>query len=106
MTHVRLAGIALIIVALGALPAFAHHGWSGYDAGKTMTLDGVIKESGYEHPHGHIRLDVPGKTWTVTLAQPSRMEILGLETSMPATRNRTTVVGITNHSDQNDILVE
>ena len=68
MTHVRIAWIAFIIVALGALPALAHHGWSSYDAGKEMTLDGVIKESGYEHPHGHIRLEVPGKSWVVTLA--------------------------------------
>ena len=63
MTHVRLAWIALIIVTLATVPALAHHGWSSYDAGKEMTLDGVIKESGYEHPHGHIRLDELRRLW-------------------------------------------
>ena len=86
MTHVRLAWIAFIIVALGALPALAHHGWSSYDAGKEMTLDGVIKESGYEHPHGHIRLAVPGKSWVVTLAPPST----GLWKSARTTRSPST----------------
>ena len=48
--------------------ATSHHGWSEYDASKTLTLTGTIRESGYEHPHGHIRLEVPGKTWQVVLA--------------------------------------
>src|SRR5439155_14578946 len=63
---------------LAAAPVLAHHGWSGYDASQTLDLTGVIREAGYEHPHGHVRLEVPGKTWLVVLAPPSRMERRGL----------------------------
>ena len=41
-------------------PASAHHGWSGYDSSKTLNLTGTIKESGYEHPHGFVKFEVPG----------------------------------------------
>ena len=102
----RVVRIVLTVVALAATPALAHHGWSSYDAGKEMTLDGVIKESGYEHPHGHIRLEVPGKTWTVTLAPPSRMENRGLPSSMLAPGNKATVVGYPNRTDPNEMRAE
>src|ERR1700694_776420 len=58
--------------------ALAHHGWSEYDSTSTLKLTGKILESGYEHPHGFVRLETPGKTWMVVLAPPSRMEFRGL----------------------------
>jgi hypothetical protein len=71
----------LIIAAAAALPvlAWGHHGWSGYDSTKALKLTGKVVESGYEHPHGHVRLEAAGKTWHVVLAPPSRMERRGLE---------------------------
>ena len=58
--------------------AHAHHGWSEYDATRGMKLTGEVTESGYEHPHGYLRLQVDGKTWLAVLAPPSRMESRGL----------------------------
>jgi hypothetical protein len=79
----RTAAIAgLVIVAMSMVAATgtgAHHGWSGYDSANLLKLEGVIKEAGYEHPHGYIRLEVPGKVWNVVLAPPSRMENRGLQ---------------------------
>jgi hypothetical protein len=69
------------VVFLVAASAFAHHGWSEYDADKTLNLTGTIQSSGYENPHGFVRLQVggaKGKVWTVILAPPSRMERRGL----------------------------
>ena len=63
---------------LAAVPAAAHHGWSEYDASTTVKVTGRIVASGYEHPHGHVRLQAPDKTWHVVLAPPSRMEARGL----------------------------
>ena len=40
-----------------AAAAHAHHGWSEYDSAKPLTVSGVIKESGYEHPLGHVSLE-------------------------------------------------
>ena len=79
--------VAAVVATTGALTvlptrsAQAHHGWSGYDSSKVLNLEGVIKEAGYEHPHGYIRLEVPGKVWNVVLAPPSRMENRGLARS-------------------------
>ncbi len=74
---VLLAGLAALHFCCAGTVA-AHHGWSGYDSATTLNLTGVIREAGYEHPHGYLRLEVPGKTWLVVLAPPSRMERRGL----------------------------
>ena len=74
------AAIVMAVVAV-TTDTRAHHGWSGYDSSNMLNLEGVIKEAGYEHPHGYIRLEVPGKVWNVVLAPPSRMENRGLQRS-------------------------
>jgi uncharacterized protein DUF6152 len=70
----------IMVMALAA-PGWvlAHHGWSEYDSSKVLKLTGKIVASGYEHPHGHVRLEASGKTWHVVLAPPSRMERRGPE---------------------------
>ena len=106
MIVLRVAAIVHMTLALAALPALAHHGWSGYDSSKEMRLDGVIKESGYEHPHGHIRLEASGKIWTVTLAPPSRMENRGLPSSMLAPGTKAAVVGYPSRTDPAEMRAE
>jgi hypothetical protein len=75
-----------------ALPALAHHGWSEYDPNQSLTLTGKILEAGYEHPHGHVTLETPGKTWHVVLAPPSRMQSRGLAPEAIAKGQVVTVV--------------
>jgi hypothetical protein len=84
----------------------AHHGWSGYDIGKTLNLSGVIRESGYEHPHGQLRLEVPGKTRLVVLAPPSRMERRGLTAEMLKVGTRATVVGYPHRDHGEEMRAE
>ena len=96
-------GLTLVLLAL---PAAAHHGWSEYDSDKPLTLVGTIVESGYEHPHGHIRLQTPGKTWTVILAPPSRMERRGLEKSAIGIGKSATVTGYPNRSKAEELRAE
>jgi hypothetical protein len=76
-----------------AATAGAHHGWSGYDDSRTITLTGEIKESGYEQPHGFIRLTTTDKTWRVILAPPSRMKNRGLPPEALSPGKKATVVG-------------
>ena len=94
------------LVLLGTSTAAAHHGWSGYDASKELTLTGTIKEAGYEHPHGSIRLQTPDKTWIVVLAPPSRMENRGLRRDMLAPGTQATVVGYPNRTDPDELRAE
>ena len=97
---------AVGLLAAFATPAAAHHGWSGYDQNKELTLDGTIAESGYEHPHGHVRLTTADKTWVVTLAPPSRMERRGLPSEMLKTGTKARVVGYPSRTDPNEIRAE
>ena len=106
ITRSRLAAITGMALVLIAGPAGAHHGWSSYDGSKELTLDGVIKASGYEHPHGHVQLEVPGKTWLVVLAPPSRMTNRGLPSEMLRPGTKARVVGYPSRTDANEMRAE
>ena len=93
---------------LAALPfsAIAHHGWSEYDATRALTLTGTIVESGWEHPHGFVKLAAPGKTWIVVLAPPSRMENRGLQKPAIASGVTATVEGFPNRDKPEEMRAE
>lgn len=97
-----------LLVALLSAPiaAMAHHGWSGYDSSKTLELTGKIVESGYEHPHGHVRLETPGKTWLVVLAPPSRMERRGLPKEALAPGATVSVEGYPSRENREEMRAE
>ena len=97
---------AMVVLGVASGPLWAHHGWSGYDASKTLTLTGVIKQAGYEHPHGFIVLEVPGKTWNVVLAPPSRMENRGLPRTTLKPGVTATVVGYPNRTEAEELRAE
>jgi hypothetical protein len=96
----------IVTGALLGAPAVAHHGWSEYDSTQTLTLTGTIKEAGYEHPHGHILLVTPGKTWQAVLAPPSRMEARGLPSAMLKAGATATVVGYPNRGKPEEMRAE
>lgn len=100
-----LAG-ALAALALMPAAALAHHGWSGYDSSRVLNLTGTIREAGYEHPHGYVKLETPDKTWLVVLAPPSRMENRGLPREMLKPGTAASVVGYPNRSDPGEMRAE
>ena len=104
-TWLMAAGAAAILAMLTGLGA-AHHGWSGYDSNKLLNLTGTIRESGYEHPHGYIRLAVPEKIWLVILAPPSRMENRGLPRQSLAAGKTATVVGYPHRTESDEMRAE
>jgi hypothetical protein len=55
--------LLLMLLVLGPGVALAHRGWSGYDSSKVLTLTGTIRAAGYEHSHGFVKLETPGKMW-------------------------------------------
>jgi hypothetical protein len=88
------------------LAAWGHHGWSEYDSSKALKLTGKVVESGYEHPHGHVRLETPGKSWNVVLAPPSRMERRGLEKAALEPGATVTVEGYPNREKAEEMRAE
>ena len=98
---------ASLICALSATgAAYAHHGWSEYDSTNPLKVAGVIKQSGYEHPHGHVHLETPGKTWLVVLAPPSRMNARGLAAEGLKAGGKVEVVGYANRNKPDEMRAE
>jgi len=97
---------ALILAAALAASAYAHHGWSEYDSTNLLKLSGKVVESGYEHPHGYVRLATPGKTWLCVLAPPSRMEARGLAKDLLKAGANLTVEGYANRGKPEEMRAE
>jgi hypothetical protein len=102
--RIRLAVVMLLAVA--AAPALAHHGWGGYDAGTPLTLSGVIKRVGFENPHGTIILATADKEWEVVLAPPYRMINRGLKEAMLKIGDRAEVYGYPSRSVATELRAE
>src|ERR1700730_14994575 len=100
---------AFAIGCLLAGAALAHHGWTGYDEKQTLNLTGIIRESGYDNPHGFVRLEVsgnPAKTWMVILAPPSRIDARGLQREALKPGTTVAVVGYPKRTDPDEVRAE
>lgn len=102
----RRRAIALAVALTLPTLALAHHGWSEYDQNTLLKLTGTVEESGYEHPHGHIKLKTPQKTWIAVLAPPSRMESRGLTKDMLKVGATATVEGYQNKGKPEEMRAE
>jgi hypothetical protein len=102
----RLASVlALMVITAGLL--CAHHGWTGYDETKLVQHTGVIKESGYENPHGFVKIEASDKKiWNVILAPPSRMESRGLAKDKLKVGGTVTIAGYVNKEKKDEIRAE
>jgi hypothetical protein len=94
----------ILLLATGVL--YAHHGWTGYDEKKTVQFTGVIKEAGYENPHGFVKIELDKQLWHVVLAPPTRMESRGLEKDKLKVGAMATVVGYPHKETKNEMRAE
>jgi len=74
ITALAAAGIAAI--GIYAVPAVAHHSFAMFDAEKTVTLEGSVKEFQWTNPHAWIMLNVANQqgqadVWAIELNGPS-----------------------------------
>ena len=86
--------------------ARAHHGWGGYDTGKSFTMTGEILTSTYENPHCSIEMQVDGTLWHFVLAPPSRMARRGVTAEMIAPGKTCTVFGYPHLSQPGEARIE
>lgn len=82
-----------VVVLAISMPASAHHGWSSYDATKTLTISGTLTDLSWGNPHGEAKTRYRGKVWTVVLAPVSRMESRGLTQEMISPGQPITLIG-------------
>jgi len=82
----KLKVVSLTVLALAAFstPAFAHHSFAMFDASKTVTLSGTVKEFEWTNPHSWLRINVTdaktGKPvlWALELSSPARLTTMGM----------------------------
>ena len=97
--------VALLLAGMAPF-ALAHHGWSEYDAGKELTIEGTVVASAYESPHTVIRLKTGSKTWVAVLAPPFRMEARGLKADAIKVGLKATLVGYPNRNKPEEMRAE
>ena len=56
--NIKRIGFAALVAAAFAAPAFAHHSFAMFDADKTVTVTGTVKEVEWTNPHTWLRVMV------------------------------------------------
>jgi hypothetical protein len=101
----RLLPTVLLSLAFSA-PAWAHHGWSSYDADKTIKTEAKLAEVRYRNPHAEVEVDYEGKRWQVILAPTSRMESRGLPKDALAPGKTVTLEGYPRKDGTPEMRIE
>jgi hypothetical protein len=82
--NLKVVGFAALAAAGLAAPALAHHSFAMFDAEKTVTLQGTVKEFEWVNPHSWLRVMVndekTGKPvlWAIELSSPGRLVTMGM----------------------------
>ena len=82
---VAIAGLAApLMLAAGALPAFAHHSGAMFDSTKTSELTGALKDVSWTNPHTFLVVTVPGENgqtaeWHLESGPPAFLLRAGLK---------------------------
>ena len=98
--------IIAIIAGLLPLGAYAHHGWSSYDASKTVTITGELDEVKWENPHAMAYVTHEGKRAEIYLAPISRMVSRGLEKDALAVGKTVTLEAYPSTSNASEFRAE
>lgn len=80
--RLKLAAVVMAVFALhgGAVPTFAHHGFSvEFDGSKCMDLKGTLTGLDWDNPHAYLHMDVKdagGKTvsWSLEMITPNALK--------------------------------
>ena len=82
--NARKIGLAAIVLTSIAAPALAHHSFAMFDAEKTFTMKGTVKEFEWTNPHSWLRVTVTdektGKPllWALEMSSPARLTTMGM----------------------------
>jgi len=103
MTYRRLAVIALsalIALALGGGLALAHHSATAtYIVGKSVKIEGTLKELIWRNPHSYIKVEAPDdkgemQIWVIEGAAPGQLAEQGLTANRLRPGDKVIVTGL------------
>ena len=87
------------VLAIGlAAPVLAHHSPAAFEASKTITLVGTVKEFRWQNPHSWIEMMFPNEKgqdvlWAVELTSPTYLVKSGWKSNTLKQCDKVTVVG-------------
>ena len=99
MKRTKLIGLLSIgLVAVFAVPGFAHHSGAMFEKVKTITVEGVVKQFQYTNPHSWLLVDVKNKdgsvtTWGFEAEGPSTLQRAGIRPSDFAVGTKLKITG-------------
>ena len=80
----KVVSLTAVAVAAFVAPTLAHHSFAMFDAEKTFTLQGTVKEFEWVNPHSWLRVMVndekTGKPmlWAIEMSSPGRLVTMGM----------------------------
>ena len=83
--NTKVVGLAAVLMAAISVPAFAHHSFAMFDAQKTITLEGTVKELEWTNPHAWLRIMVDDQKvgrpvlWAFEMSSPGRLVTMGMK---------------------------
>ena len=89
---------SVLIAAVAAAPAFAHHSFAKFDRDRTIELEGQITEVFWQNPHIRFTLEggeagQPARTWHLETNSPGILRRVGLTADSVAVGDRVLVAG-------------
>jgi hypothetical protein len=95
-SSLRLSLSLAAILSVIAIPAVAHHGWSG-NTDQEFELTGTVhKAVSLAGPHATMQVMADGKVWDITLAPPARTDQAGLKEGVIPVGSKVTIHGHRN----------
>ncbi len=91
---------AAVLVAWSGVSAFAHHSVAAtYLVGKTVRIEGTLKEFLWRNPHSFMRVEAPDEKgerhlWIIEGAAPQQLTESGLSQSTLRPGDRVVITGI------------
>jgi hypothetical protein len=83
--NLRVVSLTAMAVAACTVSALAHHSFAMFDAEKTVTLQGTVKEFEWVNPHAWLRFTVNDEAnggkpalWAIELSSPGRLVTMGM----------------------------
>ena len=80
--NLKTVSLAAVTLCAFAAPALAHHSFAMFDADKTVTMTGTVKEFEWTNPHSWLRVmieDQSGKSlqWAIEMGSPAQQARVG-----------------------------
>jgi hypothetical protein len=84
---VKVRSLFMLLLAVCAIPAIAHHSFAMFDSEHQVLLKGKVTEFHWQNPHIYIHLEAPDakgqmREWTIECANPGILNRLGWKFNM------------------------